>query len=108
MFFGIAGLLLVESCEYRSLPVPGTDCKLTAISYSKQVQPIILRRCAIPQCHSAVNPVSNPLSNYQEVKNNEADVRDYVLLKRMPLGAPLTDCELNTIVEWVNQGSLNN
>lgn len=99
--------LSMFSCEYASLP--NKECNLKDISYSKQVQPIITAKCATASCHSPKNAsLVMTLSNYQEVFRDSTDVKRYILNKLMPIGSPLSECEINTIVKWIDQGGKDN
>jgi hypothetical protein len=91
-----------------------TTCDTTAVSYSKQILPILQDNCYT--CHSGSNPFSGiDLSNFGVLQTHvhNGDLKSAVThdgrVTPMPYGLPqLPSCEVNTIVAWVDQGALNN
>jgi hypothetical protein len=104
-FFILVGMR--SSCVYDNLNTV-TVCNLENISYAKQVQPIITARCAKPTCHATSHPSLLTISNYKWVIQDSSDIKMFLLNGYMPKGKPLTDCELKTISEWLNQGGIGN
>lgn len=90
------------------------DCDLTNITFSQAVWPIIESNCT--GCHSGINPQGNlSLTNYDEISliagngylsgviNHEAG------FIAMPFnGQQLSDCNIDIIEDWINQGFPNN
>ena len=123
-----------EAPEVTPLP----DVLVTNPTLSNDVQPIFTARCATVSCHNfATHQVGLNLAegysydhtvNVQAVfrptwkrivpgdANNSflvqvllADPSKHPEISRMPLGRPpLTDNQINTIINWVNQGALRN
>jgi hypothetical protein len=96
-----------------------TPCDTTAVSYSTGVVPILQQNCY--PCHGASSNSGSggiTLEGYSNIKTwTNKNNKDYVVgnvthaagFVGMPYGLPkLPDCEVNTIVAWVNQGALNN
>jgi hypothetical protein len=89
-------------------------CDTTAVSYSKQILPILQDNCYT--CHQGSNPPSGiDLSNFAVLQAHvqNGDLKSAVThtgsVTPMPYGLPmLPSCEVNTIVAWVDQGALNN
>ena len=124
----IAGLLLfISSCyndKYNKLYPPATTavtCDTTAVSFQKDIQPIIASYCSIPGgCHDATG--SN-ISGYNftiyvgiaRVANHSMLIDDLNQMPStstyhaMPLNLPqIPACDINKFTAWVNQGALNN
>ena len=78
-----------------------------AISFSSQVLPLILAECATSGCHDA-SSANEPLTNYQQVKQHDQDVRYRVNNGNMPPSKLLTNEQKQLIIKWVDQGSMNN
>ena len=92
-------------------------CKENSISYQLDVLPIITNNCY--SCHSDEKAASNGQGNKLEGHDNlKIYVDNSFLLKTinheagvspMPLNKQkLSDCEINTITQWINEGSKNN
>lgn len=89
-------------------------CDSTATKFNKDIYPIFLDNCAVSGCHVGTSPQSGlDLSRYNDIKN----IALTGLLEkritaspeqRMPKGGTLSDCEINRIITWVNEGALNN
>jgi hypothetical protein len=103
----LASIIVVSSCVNDTLK-PSCAAGSKEISFSKDVLPIVTLRCATTFCHAEVDPALLHLSNYEEIKSDIDDIRNRVSGKSMPVGAPLSDCELNTIIHWIDQGGLKN
>lgn len=114
----LAILALTYSCKKGSQDVlsGGTTCDTVAMSYSTNVVPILQENCYT--CHGNGNTAGSGgilLEGYSNLKvyatngqlvGNVTHAPGYV---PMPYGLPkLPNCEVNTIVDWVNNGALNN
>ena len=111
MLLGITGLFMFGSCVYDSLPSSVTGCDFKDISYAKQVQPIITTRCATANCHSTEHARMTGLqiiSNYKEVIRDTSNIKQVILSGYMPRGEPLTNCEIQTLANWISEGGKNN
>ena len=107
IFVFLVVLSILYSCEYKD--ISANMCNLSNVSFSKQVQPIITSRCATLQCHSPARASSLlTLHNYEEIVRDCVDVKRYIVSKKMPVGSPLSDCELKTIIKWLEQGAADN
>ena len=114
------------------------DVEVANPSFANDIQPIFTRRCAIGGCHtvnsaraelvllpghaydSLVNKRSYLSSVYDRVEPGAADSSWLVRMigpdedarehnARMPLGGqPLTDNQIATIVNWIENGALRN
>lgn len=108
------------SCEYNNLEkmypaVEECDTDTTAVTYTKDIQAILTKNCGLDNsCHQTNGSTSEiPLTSYADVQNvvvtgqlvssvtHDGNAAD------MPKSLPkLEECELNKIIAWVNQGSL--
>jgi hypothetical protein len=114
------------------------DVEVANPSFATDIQPIFVRRCAMGGCHSVgsaraelvlaaghaydslVNKASFLNPAMDRVEPNRADSSWLVRMieeddaarlhySRMPLGGqPLTDNQIATIVNWIEQGALRN
>jgi mono/diheme cytochrome c family protein len=75
------------------------------VSYTDNVKPIIETRCV--SCHGAGGNFPE-LKNYTEVSTYAVIVKNEVASGRMPRGAALTASQIKSIVDWVDQGALDN
>lgn len=92
------------------------NCDLTNVTYAQSVQPIIENNCY--SCHSSKNAANNGafivLDTYQDLMTS---VNNGLLMESithgggaspMPKNAPkLSDCEINTIKTWIDNGAKN-
>jgi hypothetical protein len=86
-----------------------------AVSYSKQVAPIIASKCA--GCHRPGDIAPFAFSNYSKVKNKARMIEEVIATKRMPPwhadplyghfenDRSLTAKEAQTIIRWARQGA---
>jgi mono/diheme cytochrome c family protein len=89
--------------------------KVAQISYSKQVAPILEKKCAA--CHTAGGIGPFAMSSYEMVKGFSPMIREVIRTDRMPpwnvdahVGKfaddrSLTPAEVKTVVHWVEQGA---
>jgi hypothetical protein len=110
--------LLLAGCYYEieSELYPGV-CEIPeSVSFSIDIEPIILSKCATSGCHEAADPADGiPLTSYQEIKA-EADSDRLVGgltggagLTPMPRNRPaLPQCDIKLIELWVANGAQNN
>ena len=77
----------------------------TTVSFSTDVKPIIDANCV--QCHGTGGNFPN-LTTYNGVSANAANVKSQVVTRAMPIGASLSDDEIQAISCWVDAGALNN
>jgi len=123
--FIIAGLALVAAGCYNDkgdklYPSPAAAvCDTTTITFSAHVLPIFNASCNLSGCHNTAGAPSSggyDLSSYADARRAAVtgnkllgDIRWESGHSPMPKGLPkLSDCEINKITRWVNQGALNN
>ena len=89
-----------------------------AISYSTQIQPIILNNCATSGCHDGNSDILT-LNNYNDVmqiiqpfssKNSQlyASITTLSGDGAMPINRPLSHLQIDIIYTWIMQGAKNN
>jgi peroxiredoxin len=86
-----------------------------AVSYAKQVAPILVRNCV--SCHSAGNVGSWAMTNHQSVKGMSAMIEEVLLTRRMPPwdadpefgqfthDAALEVSDAQSLLRWIHQGA---
>ena len=79
--------------------------ELTKVSFINDVKPIMDARCL--SCHGAGGNFPE-LKNYSEVSTHAVIVKEEVASGRMPRGAALTAAQIKSIVDWVDEGALDN
>ena len=114
-------IIFFEGCYYdkadQQYPVVG--CDTSAVTYNVQIKAILDNNCV--SCHAGPAPVSNiDLYDYATISGLALDGKfTYGTLlsavmhsggaQPMPQGAPkITNCEINQIAAWVNQGAPDN
>lgn len=78
----------------------------TKVSFKDDVKPIIDSKCTV--CHSPSGGFSPSLTNFSEVKARANRVQARVSNGTMPQSGPLPDAQIKVIVDWVNEGALDN
>lgn len=114
----LAILALTYSCTKGSQDVlsGGATCDTVGMQYTANVVPILQENCY--SCHGTGNTAGSggillegfanikPYATNGQLVGNVTHAPGYV---PMPYGLPkLPDCEVNTIVDWVNNGAQNN
>ena len=100
------------SAENTTVNMPAQAVEISAefedaISFNQQVLPLIIAECSTSGCHDANSP-NEPLTNYQEIKLHDQDIRYRVQTGNMPPSKILTTQQKETIIKWIDQGSMNN
>lgn len=111
-----SAVAVLSSCKYDSEEelYGKNSCDTTTVTYLGTIQPIMAANCN--SCHTGANPEAGIItSNYEDlipvvnsgifwkVINHEHGVPP------MPHNQPkLSQCDLDKIQAWINQGALNN
>jgi hypothetical protein len=115
-------VLVISGCynyKYDQL-FPATACDTSAVSFSKDIVPIINANCAVSGgCHDAAGAAlsGHDYTSYAGVK--AVATYDFIITditwhptaghNNMPKnGAKLPDCDINKIIRWVNEGAPDN
>lgn len=105
-----------EDSLYPPLPDGVEVCELEEISYSMVIMPIMEASCTTPDCHAGNIPADNlDLTSYAEVKKIADNGKLFGVVahlagfSKMPRNAnKLSDCQINQIDNWIQQGAQNN
>ncbi len=100
--------LLISSCYYdNEEELYGKDCDTTSLTYSADVEKIISKSCAVAGCHVAGTGrhIYETFAIVQQDVNNGTILERVITNKNMPPAGGLSECELKTIEEWINQGA---
>jgi len=105
-------MLCVSSCKKDPDP---SNCDTTSVSFSADIQPIIEQNC-FGGCHNGVTPVGGfLLTTHAGVKAKVDDGRLFGAVDHqagfvaMPQsGSKLSDCNLDLIKAWIDDGALDN
>lgn len=96
---------IMYSCEYNieepldEMP----DCN-PQISFNQIVKPILDNNCVF--CHNGSQ--FPDLRMHESIGLNSALIKEEVVSRRMPIGASLTQKEIDDIACWIDSGALNN
>ncbi|MFA5330137.1 MAG: cytochrome c [Prolixibacteraceae bacterium] len=114
-------IVSLTACYYDSeeklYPQVSTSCDLTNVTFSATVKPILQASCLT--CHSNAKGNNDgggvKIENYADVVtyvNNGklmGSIRHETGYIAMPNGGgKLTDCEINQLQTWIDNGTLNN
>ncbi len=115
----VSSLTLLSGCynDTEEKLYGAAVCNLDNVTYALSVQPIISNNCYA--CHSLTNAPANGsgivLEGYDKLM---VAVSNSLLIESithgpnaspMPKNAPkLSDCKINTIKKWIENGALNN
>lgn len=99
--------------EYDLAATGNNTCDTNAVSYANTIVPIMNANCNV--CHAGSNPSGGILTNTYQGLNAFSSatllgsIRHESGFSPMPNNAPkLSDCDINKITAWINQGKLNN
>jgi hypothetical protein len=122
--FTIASFILImNSCtKTTTVPIDETPAITTTVSFSKDIQPILTKSCAVSGCHSgAVAPNLSAATAYNALENGNliststpksSDVYLWLTGKKavaMPAGAANNPSNINALMlAWITQGAKNN
>ena len=121
----LIAMLILAGCYYDKAdelyPEPdpgggGNTCDTTGVSYASIIKPVIEQYCSVTGCHdNVVRAATYDLTSYSGLKSAADNNRLLGAINHqsgfvsMPQGmTKLSDCDINKITAWVNQGKLNN
>lgn len=119
LFYPFAILLclaLSTSCYYDNKEdlyqnFPQDDCDTTGVSFSSEIEAIIVGNCAVSGCHVGASPQSGlDLSTYPDIKAiaDNGSLVGRITRSSGPLMPPtgaLPNCEIEKIKLWVDRGA---
>jgi hypothetical protein len=84
----------------------------STISFAADVNPIIVSKCAIPNCHNGSLGDDRDWRQVSRFQAHKTLVKEYTRNHIMPPAesteGPLTEDQINTLSCWVDQGAQNN
>ena len=94
----------------------GNTCDTANMSFTTNIKPIISQYCAVAGCHDNATAIAGyDLSNYTGVQQSVTGARLLGVINHQSGFSPmpknmskLSDCNINKITAWVNQGALDN
>lgn len=102
--------LCLESCVSHDFPT--YTCTDPDISYSSEVNDIVITKCAISGCHNGDNGDDKNWTDFSLFQSKSNIVKSRVTNRVMPPpdspAGPLSQEEINTIACWVDQGAKKN
>jgi len=111
----VAGILifLLSSCAYESEEAlfGEANCDPDPVTYQAVVKPIMLAKCAIPECNDGMDRSLDNYLLYGIVKNRSRFIKEQIQNRIMPpsdSGVQLTAQEITNIICWIDDGSQNN
>ena len=104
---------MLSSCYYdKEDLLYGEDlCDSTNVSFSSDIMPIINNSCAVIGCHIQGGSGNGLFENYAQIKTKveNGSLSERVTIQQdMPPSEPLTDCQIEHIMQWIEDGALNN
>ncbi len=109
---GIVALGFLIGCKYdKEDELYPVLCDQSDITFSRDIEPIIASKCAVPGCHVTGGTANGNFEDYLglNAKVGNGSVRSRVLESRdMPPSGSITPCELETIQSWLDAGAPNN
>ena len=116
-----AGFLAWQSCEYEWIeaePADPNDTIPDTVSFSAEIIPIFERGCNVSVCHGAggEDPELTPENAYTSLfAENQIDIavpENSNLYKKMATGGSMNKYteygEAELVLEWIQQGALDN
>ena len=112
LVYALLFISTLNSCYYdvEEDLYPGF-CNSVEVSYSRDIVPFIELRCATPGCHIPGGTGNGDLTTYEGVKakvDNGSLVRRVLEIGDMPGVGDLTECELDKLRSWIDDGAENN
>ena len=105
--------IFFSSCVYDKAELivvpPISACDTISPTFSADVQPLIVSRCANYECHDLSFSGGYAFFEYADIKAAiEKIEQQIVVLKTMPKDGTLTEDEINIIKCWIESGAPDN
>ncbi|MDB5145506.1 MAG: alpha-L-arabinofuranosidase [Mucilaginibacter sp.] len=123
LFVIVSFIVIMVSCtKTTTVPLDNTPAITTTVSFAKDIQPILIKNCAVSGCHSgSVAPNLSVATAYNDLENGNlintstpksSDVYLWLTGKKvvtMPAGAANNPSNINALMlAWITQGAKNN
>lgn len=108
LFFSVA---CERDSEEELYPDNNNDCMPKDVSYSVSISPLIKNYCATVGCHVQGGSGNGIFENYLQIKakvDNGSFMQRVVVSQDMPPSGSLSDCEIETIKQWLLEGAQDN
>lgn len=104
---------LLSACYYdkEDLLYGDLQCDTTNVSFSQEILPIIQNSCAITGCHVQGGSGNGIFENYIQIKSkvdNGSFAQRVLVQQDMPPSGSLSNCQIEHLMQWINDGALNN
>ncbi len=119
LFFLVCVLPLFNACDYDNVEdlYGVSSCDTESVSFTNDIVPIIESHCV--SCHSGSSPSGSlDLLDFESLSESALNIGVNGLLNRigrsegssgaMPTNYKLTDCQIEQINSWIEQGLINN
>jgi hypothetical protein len=106
--------VVVSGCFYDNEVelYPGTgSCDTLDISFSEVISPLIQANCNISGCHVSGGTGNGIFENYDQIRvkvDNGSLENRVVILRDMPPGASLNECQISQFQSWLDAGAPDN
>ena len=87
------------------------SCDVSNVTYSNEVIAIINSSCATTGCHVSGGTGPGNFTSYNDLKatvDNGTFENRVLIQKTMPPSTPLSDCDLQILQTWLDEGALQN
>ena len=102
-------LFIITSCEYENAGINAIE---RPVSYSGDIAPLLIRKCAVTGCHVAQATIGN-FNVYPEIKLRIDNGKFQLMVFEHRLMPPathpsLSELELTRMKKWIDGGALQN
>lgn len=103
----------IQACYFdNELELYGeTECDTTSVTFSDDVEFIISANCATSGCHVSGGTGNGNFETYaginQKVQNGSFEQR-VIVEQSMPPDGFLSECDIQVLQQWLNDGAPNN
>ncbi len=106
-------VLLLSNCAYESEEAlfGAAQCDPDPVTYQGEIKPLMLAKCALPECHDGSDRSLDNYRLYGIVKNRSRFIKKETANRNMPppnSGVQLSAQEITNIACWIDDGALNN
>ena len=103
----------ISNCGYESEEelFGAVRCNPDPVSYNQYIKPLMIAKCAIPECHDGKDRSIDNYLIYGIVKNRSRFIKEEISNRSMPPSdsdVQLNAQEIININCWIEDGSLNN
>lgn len=106
-------LIILVSCasdnEEELFGLYDYTCDPLTVTFSDVIKPIIDTNCAVKSCHVAGPSLRVDFTNFANIQNYAAEIKERTATRDMPRGGRvLTSEQIAQIACWVDNGAQNN